>query len=537
MRRKALRPVPYRAALAACLLLPFVLAPAAFAQDVDPPVIAVTESGSPLADDSLWNRAVTPVVDVTDASPPVVVDLAMDGAPFTSGSTVSGEGAHQLVVTATDDASNVATLTIDFEIDTVAPVFVSVSPEDGALTAAAEVTITGEVAGADAVTVDGVAASLAGGSFSAGPFALSEGERTFSVVASDAAGNSATRAHRAVRDSTPPTVSLSQPAAGAVVGASPVDVVGSVADPHLSTVTVNGTVAAVTGGTFVARNVPLAEGSTPLVATATDAAGNSAQASRSVTLDTQPPALAVTDPAAGTVTPVATLTVTGTANDPHLDRVEVAGVTATLTAGTGGAWTWSAAVPLTEGSNALTATAWDVLGHQATANVSVERDSTAPAISIVTPGDGAWLSTETVDVAGTVVEEPDLAVTVNGAAAALTAGDWDAADVPLAEGENRLIARVTDGLGNQGAHTRVVYRDTVAPELVAADPVDGALAVPPGAAFALTFSESMAEPSAGDWRLELADGSPVAATATLAGEVLTVRPDADLASEADLRLV
>jgi len=103
MRRKALRPVPYRAALAACLLLPFVLAPAAFAQDVDPPVIAVTESGSPLADDSLWNRAVTPVVDVTDASPPVVVDLAMDGLPFTSGSTVSGEGAHQLVVTATDE--------------------------------------------------------------------------------------------------------------------------------------------------------------------------------------------------------------------------------------------------------------------------------------------------------------------------------------------------------------------------------------------------------------------------------------------------
>ncbi|HMB54269.1 MAG TPA: Ig-like domain-containing domain, partial [Thermoanaerobaculia bacterium] len=107
----------------------------------------------------------------------------------------------------------------------------------------------------------------------------------------------------------------------------------------------------------------------------------------------------------------------------------------------------------------------------------------------------------------------------------------------LSEGENRLIARVTDGLGNQGAHTRVVYRDTVAPELAAADPAGGALAVPPGAAFALTFRESMAEPSAGAWRLELADATPVAATATLAGDTLTVRPDADLASEADLRLV
>ena len=487
-------------------------------------------------DGALFNHSVTPVLDVTDASP-VTVDATLDAAPFTSGTAVSGEGVHQLSVTATDDAGNTASLSLAFEIDTLPPAFVSVAPEDGTLTAAAEVTLTGEVAGADAVSVDGTAATLAGGSFSAGPFALAEGERTFSIVAADAAGNSATRAHRVVRDSTPPTVALSQPAAGAVLGASPVDVVGSVADPHLATVTVNGTAATVTGGTFVARNVPLAEGATSLVARATDSAGNFAEAQRTVELDTLAPAVAITDPAAGTLTPLAAFPVSGTATDPHLARVEIEGVTAQLAGGT-----WSAAVPLAEGANDLVATAFDQLGHATDATVTVIRDSTAPEVHITAPAEGSYLAAETVDVAGTAGDEPGIAVTVNGTPATLGAGSggtvpWSLAAVALTEGENRLIARITDQLGNQGAHTRIVYRDTVAPELVSVDPADGALALPPTATFDVTFSEPLAAAAGGAWRLELADGTPVAAAATQAGAVLSVVPDAPLPSLAEVHLV
>ena len=154
-------------------------------------------------------------------------------------------------------------------------------------------TITTDTAGkVTAVTVDGQAATLAGGSFSAGPFPLTEGARTIALVASDAAGNTATASLRVVRDSQAPAVAISQPLAGALVGASSVDVVGTATDPNLASVTVNGTAASVTGSTFRAQRVPLAEGSNTLVALATDRAGNSGQATSTVVRDTEPPAVA-----------------------------------------------------------------------------------------------------------------------------------------------------------------------------------------------------------------------------------------------------
>ena len=510
-------------------------APALVAQDVDPPVIEITESGVPLADGALFNRAVTPQVQVTDASP-TTVDTLLDGAAFVTGTTVSGEGSHTLSVTATDDQSNSASATVSFTIDTVPPVFGTILPVSGTLTSAAEVTLQGQVTGAAAVTVDGQAVTLIGEDFTAGPFTLSEGERIWTLVATDAAGNSAQTTHRVVRDATPPTISIDQPLAGTVRKASPVDVVGTASDPHLQSVAVNGTTAGLTGSTFLSANVPLGEGSTQIVAEATDAAGNVAQATRTVVLDTQPPSLSITDPAAGTVVPDGTITVSGTAADPHLDRVEIDGVAAQLA---GGSWTGSAT--LTEGGNTIDVRAYDRLGWSTAASVSVVRDSLAPAIQIDDPPDGSYLQGDAVDVSGTVGNEAGLTVTVNGVAATLdTTPDpatFSAVGVPLVEGENRLIARVTDSVGNQGAHTLLVYRDTVAPTFVGVDPGDGALAIPPGTVFEVTFSEDLGTFGAGAWSLETAAGQAIPATGSVSGPTLFVEPQSDLPSATGVQLI
>jgi hypothetical protein len=214
----------------------------AFAQDTDPPVIDIQAGGAALADGALFAGRVSVTIQVTDASP-VTVDATLNGAAFTSGSTVSGEGSHDLVVTATDDAQNQSSVTLGFEIDTVPPVFGPVLPVSGTLTSGADVTLQGEVTGATGVTVDGAAATLVGTSFSAASLALSEGENSFTIVATDAAGNSVQATHRIVRDSTPPSVSIDQPAAGVPQKTAAVDVVGSASDPHLDTVTVGGTAA------------------------------------------------------------------------------------------------------------------------------------------------------------------------------------------------------------------------------------------------------------------------------------------------------
>ncbi len=502
--------------------------------DTDPPQIQILEAGSELVDGRLFNRAATPVIQVTDAST-VTVDATLDGADFTSGATVSGEGTHLLAVTATDAANNSASAVVEFEIDTTPPAFGAVLPIHDAVIPDAEVTLQGQVSGAATVTVDGQAAALVGEDFTAGPYTLAEGTRTWTIAAADAAGNTAQRTHRLTRDSQNPTVAVSQPAAGAVLKDANVDVVGSAQDPRLVGVTVNGIAATLTGTTWVARQVPLAEGSNTLTARAEDRAGNTAEATRAVVRDSQPPVLAITDPAPGTVVPGSSITLRGTASDPHLDRVEVNGVRASLAAGAFGAW--SLVMNLQVGANDFMVKAFDRVNNAAEAAVSVTRDNEAPAVHINQPADGARLNVETVNVSGTVDEEAGITVTVNGTAATVTGGTFSAASVSLVEGQNTLIARARDAVGNQGTHTRIVMRDTAAPRLESADPASGALALPVDAVFRLTFSEDMAEPAAGSFRLETGTGQPLGVQYSRAGSVLTVQPLEPLPSSIQVRLV
>ena len=116
---------------------------------------------------------------------------------------------------------------------------------------------------------------------------------------------------------------------------------------------------------------------------------------------------------------------------------------------------------LHDGANDFAVRAFDKVSNAADATISVTRDSQAPAVHINLPADGARLNVATVTVSGTVDQEAGLTLTVNGVAATITAGTFSAASVPLVEGNNTLIARVTDSVGNQGTHTRVVVRDTV----------------------------------------------------------------------------
>lgn len=200
MRRSPLSKLAVLAAVLAVLALPAGWA--LWAQgppDTDPPQIQILEAGSELVDGRLFNRAAAPVIQVTDAST-VTVEATLDGAAFTSGSTVSGEGTHLLAVTATDAANNSASAAVEFEIDTTPPAFVAVLPANDAVIPDAQVTLQGQVTGAATVTVDGQAAALTGEDFTAGPYTLSEGLRNWTIVATDAAGNTAQRTHRLTRD-------------------------------------------------------------------------------------------------------------------------------------------------------------------------------------------------------------------------------------------------------------------------------------------------------------------------------------------------
>src|SRR5690606_2024468 len=207
--------------------------------------------------------------------------------------TVDADGDHTLAATASDAAGASASATVHFTIDRTGPVFLSILPADGTVTSAGSVTLSGEVSGAESVTVDGAAASLSAGLFTAGPFALGEGERTFLLVATDAAGNSTERLHRIVRDATPPVLTVQAPSPGAVVGASPIAVSGTAVDPRLATVTVNGQPATVGGAVWVLAALDLVPGANAITVRAVDTVGNAAEVALEVTLDPEPPVVRI----------------------------------------------------------------------------------------------------------------------------------------------------------------------------------------------------------------------------------------------------
>ncbi|MEM7584995.1 MAG: Ig-like domain-containing protein, partial [Acidobacteriota bacterium] len=510
--------------------------------DTVAPTLEVRVDGAPLVDGAAFTGSITPEILATDPHA-VTVTATLDGQAYVSGTTIETPGAHSLTVTATDAAGNpAAPVVLAFETHQSPPALLALAPDDNTLTALATVGLTGQWQGADSLTVAGQPVTLlADGQFATDPLTLAEGTNTLTLVATAANGLSTTVNHRIIRDATAPTLTVSAPADGALVSGAAIDVSGTASDAHGYQVVVNGVVAAVSGSAFLARDVPLVEGENVLLIRAEDELGNARELSRTVVSDTAAPVVTFTDPAvSGTIVPGPTIRVEGTAVDPHLDRVTVNGEPATLSGDS-----WVADVPIPEGESTLSAEAFDTLGHRGEASVAVERDSQAPAVSITEPDEGHATTAASVDVRGTVEDEPGVTVTVNGQAATITAGTFEALAVPLVDGENLLTVRATDPQGNEGVDSRAVVRDNQAPTYESSDPISGALALGAGTVFELTFSEPLADPElvpgANAIRLEAADGAggwtELSTAIEVTGTELRITPSVALPTQTELQLV
>lgn len=216
-------------------------------------------------------------------------------------------GSHTLTVRASDAAGNASTKAVSVNVsnataDTTAPT-VSISAPAASSTVSGTVSVTGSSSDNASVSkvemnVDGGAWQTASGtsswssSWATGSYA--NGSHTINVRATDGAGN-ATSTSRSVTvsnstsDTTAPSVSISSPAASAVVGGS-VTVAGTAADnASVSKVQVQ-----VDGGGWMAASgttswsvawdsTAVRDGSHTLTARATDASGNTSTTSVTVT--------------------------------------------------------------------------------------------------------------------------------------------------------------------------------------------------------------------------------------------------------------
>ncbi len=431
------------------------------ASDTAAPAITISQ---PPADTAFRTSPITVTGTISDASPTTVTvngvqATVTNNTSYSASVPLTTQGGNTLTAIATDAGGRTSQVTRNVIFDSQAPALTVTAPTDNSATKNATVAVTGSFTDATAVTVrtNGTNLTVTGSTFS-GNVALAMGANVLTTTATDAAGNATSVVRNVTRDTVPPALTVSAPADGAFVGADSVTVSGSATDETAVTVTANGTVLPVTGTTFSGK-IGLATGATVVTTTATDAAGNVTTVVRNVVRDNTPPTLTVAAPLEGAVTKADSITVSGTASDANGVTVATNGTALTLTGSN-----FTGKVALAVGPNLLTTTATDGAGNPATVVRNVTRDTTAPALTVAAPAEGATTTEDSIVVSGTVSDETAVTVAANGLNLPVTSGSFSG-KVGLVVGPNTVTVIATDAASNSTSVNRSVTRQSSEPQL------------------------------------------------------------------------
>jgi RHS repeat-associated protein len=463
----------------------------------DPLVLAITESGQPLAEGALFARAVTPVVTTTGGVAPVTVSALLDGASWTSGTVISANGEHTLAVAATDSAVPPTQLseTRRFTIDTEGPSLSIVSPPPGAVVSTSPIVVTGTVSGATSLTLLGGQVVLQEGGVFSAPVPLVEGTNPLRLVARDAAGNETSRDLPVVLDTLPPVVSLTSPSPGSCLAAgTTLTVAGRYIDAHprpagapegpavsLTLTLPSGAATPIPAGVEATGaftgSLPIpegTEGSATLLATATDALGNVSRVLSSLRLDSAAPEVSISSdgapfPGSGTGAAPPPGAIPTFVNRALAARALVrdgaaAAPAATLTLD---GQAYAEGTPIAaEGNHLLVARVTDCAGHESAAYAFFSVDTTAPALLATVPTENALLKEPVTTFTGTA--SADVAtVTVGGQSVTPTPGadstTFSLAPFAWREGHNTVVVELVDRAGNRASFTRTFQVKTTGP--------------------------------------------------------------------------
>ncbi len=466
-----------RAGNAATTSLPFELA------DLSAPTVAIDtpNAGVYLATPTV-DLEVTVEDDVEVATVAIngVAAAAIDEGPFGRyhAEVPLTEGSNHLIAVATDAAGKTTSVEREVFLDSVAPKVTIDAPAPGQPVNTGIVRVAGLAIDSNAilaVEANGLSAVRSADRYEV-ILPVGSGPQTISVRALDAAGNVGTASVQ-IDTVALPTISITSPADLATVAATTVDVVGSVSDPA-AVVSVNGIRADASGGTFIARDVPLIEGGNLISAVATRGAGagaSAASATINVVRDLSPPYLAIAAPAQNARVHTATVTVSGLVNDLVAGTVnagEVSVKVGPVTAEVSNRSFLARDVPLVEGTQDLAVEAVDASGNRATATLTVRRAPPGTARIEIASGD---LQSGPI---GSLLPQP-LTVALVDAAGVPAPGrivlfEIDGNDGSLAGGK-RLIAVSTDAAGRAATPftlgKRVGAQRVTAASVAFADPV------------------------------------------------------------------
>ena len=502
---------------------------------------AVAISISTVSGDDVINAAekgadLTLSGSTSGVEPGQTVTVTFGGKSYTA--TVAGDGSWTTTVPAADlsalrdgDATvqasvstingNTASATHAYSVDATAPTLAinTIATDDilNAAEAGNPLNISGsstaEVGQTVTVTLNGVTYTgtvQADGSWSVSvPTAdlsnLTASQYTVSASVNDKAGNPASTTHGLAVDLTVPVLTINTVSGDDIINAaehgqalviSGSSTGGEAGD--IITVTLNSKTYTTTldaAGNW-SVGVPLSDvtalGSGPQTITAaiTDAAGNSDDASRTVTVNLTAPTIGINTIASDDVINAtekgADLQITGTSNQPVGTTITVTLNGQNYTATTDSSGNWSATVPasavsaLGEANYTVTANVTDTAGNSNSASHNVLVNSALPAVTI-----NAVATDDIINA-----DESDNAQTISGQVTGAAAGDtvtvtlggntytatvqanlsWSisvpAADIQaLGNGDLTINALVTNGVGNTGSGSRDITIDANLPGL------------------------------------------------------------------------
>ncbi|MBJ7347507.1 MAG: hypothetical protein JHC87_02920 [Thermoleophilaceae bacterium] len=461
------------------------------------PVIAVPLSGRFSSDNTptvSGTAEANTTVKVYDGASLVCTTTANGSGDWTCDTSVLTDGLHVLTAKSTDAATNQSgpSNAVNLTVDTAAPVVLISAPANASTTSDSTppiaFTVTDTNLGNSQCSVDGGAwvACVSGDSLAA----LLDGSHTLAVRNTDDADNVGSASTTFTVDSTAPAApAISSPVSGSSTNDTTPTITGTAEAGStvkvydgaslVCTTTANGT------GNWTCDTSALADGSHPLTAKATDAAGNQSGPSNTVnlTVDTVAPAAPViSSPASGSSTNDSTPTVSGTAEAGSTVKVyDGASLVCTTTADGAGNWTCDTSA-LADGPHALTAKATDDAGNQSgpsnTVNLTV--DTIAPSAPVITgPADNSSTNDSTPTVTGTA-EAGSTVKVYDGATLVCTiiangTGNWTCDTSALADGPHVLTAKATDPVGNTGPASSATHLtiDTTTPAVQIATPANG----------------------------------------------------------------
>ncbi len=478
--------------------------------------IDITDPATPTVVSQITNSQGPTITGTFDESDADVFSVTINSVTYTLGTDTEltntgdswtldlsaltlGEGTYPVTATITDAAGNSVSdaTTNELEIDITDPATPTVISQ---ITNSQGPTITGTFDESDAdvfsVTINSVTYTLGtdtelsntGDSWTLDLSALTLGEGTYPVTATitDAAGNSVSDATTNeleidITDPATPTV-VSQ-----ITNSQGPTITGTFdeSDADIFSVTVNSVTYVLGTDTELSNTgdnwtldlsaLTLGEGTYPVTATITDAAGNSVSDATTDELE-----INLTGPSVPTVNSILTNetspVITGTADAGTTVTVEVGGATFSTTADVSGNWsidtssdtpTSGTFTPLSEGGNEVVVTSTDSIGNstQDTTTDEITIDTTAPSIPTVnslttndtTPvisGTGEPGTTMTVEIGGatySVVADVDGNWSIDTETDTPTSGTFN----PLTEGNYDVVVTSTDDAGNSSTDATV----------------------------------------------------------------------------------